>query len=337
MKQKIPAFRDFTWDWFETYAKNNNKHSEIISKETILRVHLVPYFRRKKLDSISNLDVEIYKAKKINVKLSPKTINNHLAVLKKAFQCAVEWGQIETFPIIKYLKVPPQKYDFLTPEECQRLLDASDSSWRDMLAVALGTGLRFGELIALTWEDVDFRTGEFTIKQAYAKGVLGSTKSNRIRHIPMSSSVRQTLYRMRRNDGLVFPDLYDNPLKQHVCCKKLHAICKRASLRKIGWHTLRHTFASHLAQAGANLSAVQALLGHSDIRTTMRYAHINRAVLREAVSILDRFGGPSTKSCHNSVTIQAFPVKMSQIIGTWEDRILADTKQKESRSSLLKT
>jgi integrase len=336
-KEKPITFTDFARDWFETYVKNNNKHSEIISKEMILRVHLVPYFGRLKLYEIKNLDIEKYKAQKIAGKLSPKSVNNHLAVLKKAFQCALEWGAVKSCPIIRMLRTPPQKYNFLNHEECRRLLVATDGVWHDMIVIALGTGLRFGELIALTWEDVDFRTGEFTIKQAYAKGVLGSTKSNRIRHIPMSDSVRDTLHRMREKEGLVFSDHEGNPLKQHVCVKKLHAICKKAGLRKIGWHALRHTFASHLAQAGANLVAVQGLLGHSDIRTTMRYAHINRAILREAVGILNGINRPSGNYCHNSVTIPAFPVKMSQIIETWEDQILAQTKQKESRSSLLKT
>ncbi len=333
-KEIATTFRRFAQDWFETYVKNNNKHSEIVSKEMILRVHLVPFFGRMRLDEIKNLDVEKYKAKKISQELAPKTINNHLAVLKKALECAVEWGELEKRQIIKYLKVPPQEHDFLTPEECRKLLDAANGVYRDMIAVALGTGLRFGELTALSWEDVDFKTGELTIKQAYARGVLGSTKSNRIRHIPMSGSVRETLYPMRKSEGLVFPDSRSNPLKQYVCIKKLRSICKKANLRRIGWHTLRHTFASHLAQRGANLSAVQGLLGHSDIRTTMRYAHINRAVLREAIAILDGPSGPSEKSCHNSVTGATFPVEISHHMRAPEVRNLAQVKQKESRSSL---
>lgn len=328
------TFKDFTREWFETYVKNNNKHSEVVSKEMILRVHLVPYFGRMKLDEIRNLNIEKYKAQKIRGGLSAKSINNHLAVLKKAFRCALEWGAVKNCPIIKPLRTPPQRYDFLTLEESCRLIAAAEGIWHDMIIIALGTGLRFGELIALTWEDIDFSTGEITIKQAYAKGVLGSTKSNRIRHIPMSGSVRDTLYAMTKGNGLVFPEPRGNPLKQHVCCKKLHSICKRANLRKIGWHTLRHTFASHLAQRGANLSAVQSLLGHSDIRTTMRYAHINRAVLREAISILNEFGALSGKSCHNSVTGMVFPVEIGQFMGAGEAGNLAQTKQKESRSSL---
>jgi integrase len=305
-REKTTTFKDFAQDWFETYVKNNNKHSEILSKEKILRVHLIPYFGSMKLDEIKNLDIEKYKAKKIQGKLSPKTINNHLTVFRKACQCALDWGAAKACPTVKRLKTPSQKYDFLTPEECRNLLAAADEIYRDMIMVALGTGLRFGELIALSWEDVDFKTGDLTIRQSYAMGVLGSTKSDRIRHIPISDSVRHTLYRMRKDDGFVFTDTEGNPLNQCRCVYRLYAICKKAGLRKIGWHTLRHTFASHLVQAGANLGAIQGLLGHSDIRTTMRYAHINRAALREAIGILDKVGIECENDCHNSVTIPTF-------------------------------
>ena len=306
-KEKPVTFTDFARDWFETYVKNNNKHSEILTKALILRVHLVPYFGRRKLDEISNLDIEKYKAKKIDESLSPKTINNHLAVLQKCFRCALEWDIMKHCPVIKKLKPPPQKYDFLTPEECLQLLNAAVGIWRDMIAVVLGTGLRFGELIALKWEDVDFEAGELIIRQSYAKGVLGSTKSNRIRRIPMSDSIHATFFRTRKKEGLVFARSQGNPLEHRVCLKKLYSITKKAGLRKIGWHTLRHTFASHLAQAGANLGAIQGLLGHSDIRMTMRYAHINRIFLREAIGTLDKAKAEYRNNfCHNSVTIPTF-------------------------------
>jgi site-specific recombinase XerD len=72
------------------------------------------------------------------------------------------------------------------------------------------------------------------------------------------------------------------------CKWPLWCACKRASLRQIGWHVLRHSFASHLVMKGATLKAVQELLGHADIRMTMRYAHLSPSARREAVELLDR-------------------------------------------------
>lgn len=292
-------FREFASEWLETYVKSNNKHSEYVSKQSILNAHLVPFFGRKKLGSIGSRDVECYKAEKIAQKLKAKTINNQLTVLRRALQTAKEWGLIAACPEMKQLRKQPSKYDFLTREESQQLLDASSGRWHDMILMALETGLRFGELTALTWEDVDFTTGELTIRQAYARGVLGSTKSNRVRHIPMSESVRQLLTRRVKERGLVFPGYNGEYLRQNRSMRTLKKICEKAGIRAIGWHTLRHTFASHLVQRGANLLAVQALLGHTDIQTTMRYAHLNSTALHEAMQVLS----PRSSGGKKNVTI----------------------------------
>ncbi len=304
IKENRTTFKEFAANWLQTYVKNNNKYSEVLSKEMILRVHLIPYFGSRNIADINSLVVENYKARKLAERLNPKTINNHLTVLHKSLQCGFEWGLIDSCPHIKRLKTPPLQYDFLTIEECRQLTGAAEGIWREMIIVAIGTGLRFGELIALSWKDVEFNNKVLTVRQAFAEGVMGSPKSNQIRYIPMSESVIKVLWRRMKSQGYIFADVNDQPLKQTACIKKLHRICQKAGLRKIGWHCLRHTFASHLAQAGANLVAIQGLLGHSDIRTTMRYAHINDGALREAINTLNTGSTyKDQKVGHNSVTI----------------------------------
>jgi integrase len=240
VEEKNTNFKEFVGNWFETYVKNNNKHSEVISKESILRVHLIPYFGRLPLEKIGSLDIEKYKAEKLKEGLCAKTINNHISVIRTSFQSAVEWGIISTCPITKMLKTPPQKYDLLSIDECWLLVQTAEDIWRDMIITALGTGLRFGELIALSWQDVDFEKRELTVRQAFARGVLGSPKSNKTRLIPMSAAVCKVLHNVTRRAPFVFVDSNGKPLKQIASLKKLRRICRRAGLREIGWHCLRH-------------------------------------------------------------------------------------------------
>lgn len=281
------TYKEFAADWLNTYVKNNNKYSEVQNKESTLRIHLLPFFGNVPLENIKTLDIERYKTEKLKSNLNPKTINNHLTVLRKSLQCAMEWEIIQNFPYVRKLKVPPQKYDFLTIEECNRLINSANGIWRRMIIVALGTGLRFGELIALSWDDVDLQRKEMTVRKSFVRGILGSPKSNKIRKLPISESVYKALKDISPRQGFVFSDIKGKPLNKHTSLRRLHKSCQKAGLRKIGWHCLRHTFASQLAQGGANLVAVQNLLGHSEIRTTMRYAHITEDLLRDAIDILD--------------------------------------------------
>ena len=103
--------------------------------------------------------IERYKAAKLAKGLKPKTINNHLAVLRKALVVAAEWGLLEGRAKVKQMKVAPPDFDFLDHEEADRLVAAADGDFRVMIVTGCKTGLRLGEMRALRWEDVDLRRG----------------------------------------------------------------------------------------------------------------------------------------------------------------------------------
>jgi len=281
------TFEKFTKEWFEVYVKNNNKYSEVISKESILRVHLLPYFGKMKLLKIQSQKTEEYKRQKIQSGLNNKTINNHLAVLNKCLDTAREWKLIDDRPRIRLLKLKPQHHDYLSETECEILLNGATGEIKEMILLALKTGLRFGEIIALDWQDVDLERKMLSVSKSISKGLMGSTKSNRSRHIPLSQELYEMLVRRTQKTGSIFTNQDGTPKKQIPCCKALYRACRRSKLRGIGWHTLRHTFASHLAQKGISLKAIQELLGHSNIQTTMRYAHLSPSELRSAIDCLN--------------------------------------------------
>ncbi len=110
-------------------------------------------------------------------------------------------------------------------------------------------------------------------------------KGNRERHVPLDIDLHETLSARRKSEGYVFLDGNGQPFTHKKVSAALAEVCHRAGLRKIGWHTLRHTFATHLSMNGTPLNIVQALLGHSSITTTMRYAHVAPSALRTAIEL----------------------------------------------------
>ena len=277
--------------------KNNNKFSEVSNKQYTLSAHLIPFFGKIILGEIGNLHIEEYKACKLKAGLAQKTINNHLIVLSRCLNTALEWNVLVKVPKIKKMKVAPQKYDFLTEAESLQLLKYSNATLREMVLVALKTGVRIGELTALEWCDLNFQEKLLTVRQSIVRGRLGSTKSNKIRQIPLTDEVCNLLSVRARRSGFIFTDNNNTPLQARRCSRLLHKACRVAGLRKIGWHNLRHSFASHLAINNVPMKAIQELLGHINIVTTMRYSHVNHATLQNAVKTLE---GKSLG--HNMVT-----------------------------------
>ena len=266
----------------------NNKPSELATKNGILRLHLNPTFGTKPLRQIGKQEVETYKAKKLKEGLSPKTIQNHLACLSKILRTAVEWGYLGAAPAIKPMKLVCPEFDFLTFEEADRLVAASHGMYRLMILVILHTGLRIGELRALRWEDVDLVTGRLVVRRSvYRADQIGSPKSGKPREVPLNSLVLQALKSYRHLRGqLVFCREDGRILGETATYEPLAFICKRAGLRTIGWHVLRHMFASHLVMRGQPMKAVQELLGHGTIAMTERYSHLSPDVRRSAVEAL---------------------------------------------------
>jgi integrase len=167
------------------------------------------------------------------------------------------------------------------------LLRHSQGVIHDMVLTALRTGMRQGELKGLQWESVDWFNGSIAVRHSRSDytNALGSTKSNRERHIPLDIDLNELLSARKRDKGYVFVDDKGRPFDHQRLSRALTVVCQRAGLRKVRWHMLRHTFASNLAMNGTPLNVVQALLGHSSVLTTMRYAHVAPSALRTAIEL----------------------------------------------------
>lgn len=283
-----PLFRDIALKWFDVIVKNNNKPSEIQIRRYILNARIIPFFGKKLINKITSYDIEEFKGQLIQAeKLSPKTVNNNLSILSCCLKAAQEWELLEHIPRINLLKVPPSKFDFLSETEFSQLLSCATGLWYDMILTAGRTGMRIGELIALKTEDVDFDKRLLTVQRNNVRGFEGTPKNNRTRIIPLVNSVYRVLQERSRNEGYIFVDREGVVLKYNYCLNNLVRLCQKAGLRRIGWHDLRHTFASHLEANGATILTIRDLLGHSDIKMTMRYTHVNLSSLNKAMQTLE--------------------------------------------------
>lgn len=284
------TFAAFAEQWFKDYVIPNNKYSEQLAKKYVLSSSLVPFFGNMPIGKISAHDIEQYKAQQVKRGFTNKTIRNRLTVLNKCVSTAYEWLRLEGAPPkIKWPKCVPPSIDYLSPEECELLLSHANGIIYEMILTALRTGMRQGELRGLQWSSIDWLNQNVAVRHTRDdhRKVLVPPKNNRERHIPLDVDVYALLCRRKKGTGYVFVDKFGRPFDKKRLSYRIGILRKSAGLRKIGWHTLRHTFASHLAMRGVPMAAIKDLMGHSSITTTMMYAHVAPSALREAIYMLN--------------------------------------------------
>jgi integrase len=300
-KEEAPTLAGFWPEFLEKYCVVHNRPHEIKMKRTTWRRHLEPAFGALPMDRITPREISAYCAAKLAAGFHPKSINNHLAILSKALKMAAEWDLIPSPRPIRQMKVPPARFDFLTFEEADALLAASRDELLRMVCLALRTGLRTGEILALRWVDVEEAGRRIVVRRSAVEGNVGPPKNGRAREIPLTSDALAALQAQRataKRRELVFPhpghggirmgqDLW-TPLQDAATAAGL--LPRPSGKEAMGWHTLRHTFASHLVMRGAPLKAVQELMGHASMEMTMRYAHLAPEAKSATVALLESTG-----------------------------------------------
>ena len=244
--------------------------------------------------------------------------NKVLGVLRHMFSKAVEWEMVESETLKRIRKVKLSKEDkrlrFLSLEEAIGLISVCDDHLKPIVMCALNSGMRKGEIFKLTWDEVDL---------AHGFVLLSKTKNGERREIPINDSLKTVFQRLPRRfverdrqKELVSYVFHDpTTLKPYTDLKRSFApALKTAGITDFHFHDLRHTFASQLVMAGVDLVAVKELLGHKDIKLTLRYAHLAPAHKRKAVNVLDNLLNPS-KNCRRpetSCTMYCTNTKRSQ-------------------------
>jgi integrase len=284
----VPQFANFIERWMRDYVTPQSRPSGQRAKKFILANHLVPAFGTATLDAITTAHVDAFIAIKAKT-LAPKTVNTILSVLCCSLRTAQDWGLITTLPRFRWMRVPSQGYRYLMAEEAERLLRASQGFWAVFIRFLLRTGARFGEAAALRWDDLELDSANPVVhlRRSVNAGFVSATKTGSARDVPLPDDLVAVLRDFRHDQDLVFGRPSDGQYLSSASTQKfVHRICDRAGIRRISWHGLRHTYATELTARGVPLPAVQALLGHTTITMTARYAHVAPSTLRAYVNLL---------------------------------------------------
>ena len=212
--------------------------------------------------------------------LSRKTRGQVRALLHLLFERAMLWGLIELHrnPIelvkLKGTSRRLRKIQILAPEKFQELVAVLREPYKTMVIVAMCTGMRVSEVLALRWEHIDFKAGSMMIQQGVVNGRIGKVKTEASHdEVPLDPSFADVLLSRKgdRTEGLVFPShvtggcYYAGIIQRQILKPKSEGI----GIAGLGWHTLRHTYRSLLDETGAPVGVQQKLMRHSNVATTM--------------------------------------------------------------------
>jgi integrase len=274
------------------------RHLEIVGRKpttlatyrSALETHLLPAFGAMSLGEVDKEHVENLMATMQESGKAAKTRANALVLLHQLFHFAERNGWCTDNPCTRVDRPqvePTFDIRFLNAEEFKALLEAVDVAHeplghvdRAMFLTATMTGLRQGELLALRWQDVDWRAERIRVRRNYVRGYWGTPKSRRgLRSVPLGTRVARELEQLRQrsvhdaDEDLVFGHPCTGEVLDHSqLTRRFKSALRAAGLREFRFNDLRHTFGTRMAGEGAPMRDLQEWMGHRSISTTEIYA-----------------------------------------------------------------
>lgn len=286
-------FSDFVEKHYLPFAKSYKRSWP--ADASYLRNHHLPAFGDRLLHEITREEVTFFRDQLTLKALAPGTVNRCMILLRYLFNLAIKWkiGEVTDDNPTKGVPLVPDTRRlerFLTEEETQRLIRAVAKSenpyLRDIIPLLLLTGARKREILDARWEHIIWDRRQLLVPLP---------KGGKPRYIPLSTQAIDLLVRVRSRQVDLFqtdpPEkgwVFSNPKTHKPFVNIFNAwdtARKRAGLQDLRMHDLRHSFASFLVNHGRSLYEVQRILGHTQIRTTQRYAHLSQDTLLEAVNM----------------------------------------------------
>lgn len=304
------TFSQFAEPWLAT-ARPSLKPTTWRRYEQLLRVHALPVLGRTSLTKVSPQHLQTLYAEMEERGAAPASIRQMHAVIHKMLRQAMRWNLVarNVADLVSPPRVPRTEMHVLSPEEARRFLDAARSDRLEALYVlALTTGMRQGEILALHWKDVDLDRGtvnvQFTLHRTTGGWAFTEPKSARSRRqIALTDTARSALRQHRiaqaeerlragpgwQDQGLVFTTPMGGPLDGVALLRhRFRPLLAKAGIQEIRFHDLRHTAATLLLGQGVHAKIVSEMLGHSNIAITMDlYSHVTETMQKEAARAMD--------------------------------------------------
>jgi integrase len=292
-RKDVPTLEQFGPTFIEQHCTaNRHKASGIERKQSVLKTYLYPHLGGKRLDEITDQDVQ--RLKVAMAKLAPKSANNVLTTLSMLLKVAAEWDVIDKVPCrIRMLKVQQKEAGFLDFDQFGMLVAAAQKLASAVYVFVLlcgEAGLRRGEAMALEWTDLDLKRRMMTVARSVWNGHVSAPKSGKSRKVKLTERLALALdaHRHLRGSRVLYAD-DGGELTNKVVRIWMEKAERRAGLPVTGRiHVLRHSFCAHLAMAGAPAKAIQELAGHADLTMTMRYMHMSPGERDSAIGLLER-------------------------------------------------
>jgi len=296
-------------DLIEKYEENYSHQAGYSTSKKYLIDFIKGYFgENKPLFNIRYVDLETFRNRLKQTPTKHKkdradaSVNRCMACIRHMLGKSVEWEMIKQNPLEMgqslMFKENNERLRYLSEDEINKLLAecsrqviklpskksrtksvkrADVDYLRNIVECAINSGMRKEEVLSLKWKQI--RDGLI---------YLDKTKGKKKRQVPINKTLAQLFGTVRKKQGLTSEYVFVYQGKRIKDVKTAYnAALKRAGILDANFHTLRHTFASHFVMRGGSLKALQEMLGHSNIKTTMRYAHLSQEHKKEAVKLLD--------------------------------------------------
>lgn len=270
-------------DKFIEYSRANHAKTTNADYEYAIRSHFAHYFADYTVCQINSALIEDFKAS-LKPHRSKATVNKQLRYLKSIVSFGKNQGMIpeSSRVVVKAFKVNEKRGRALSIDEIRRIKEQSGNDG-PLLMTALYTGLRMSEVLNLKWSNIDFNAKELTVLNTEDF----HTKSYRNRTIPMSEALCEYLLELKKRtpcSEFLFLNRYGNPLKDGRYV--IQRIIKKTGIDYFTFHDLRRSFATLLGASQPDIKAVQELLGHQDIRTTMQYLRVSEDRRKKVITHL---------------------------------------------------